>query len=146
MRPLVGRAALVLSAAGYPLTEAVIRRFGRPGATVVAAVCLGLLARDTVLIGRGTPRVLRRVPATLLWLEAGAAAATLKLVGKPDAFRDAGLGAPGPQAVRRSAVAAPVRCSHCPLRHLSHPRPRPARPVAATSVAVGHHCWLWWAT
>ena len=50
MRPLVGRAVLVLSAAGYPLTEAVIRRFGRPGATVVAAICLGLLARDTVLI------------------------------------------------------------------------------------------------
>lgn len=110
MRPLVGRAVLVLSAAGYPLTEAVIRRFGRPGGTVVAAVCLGLLARDTVLIGRGTPRMLRRVPSTLLWLEAGtaaaAAASTLQLVGRPDAFRDAGQGAPCPQAVRRSAVAA----------------------------------------
>ena len=53
MRPLVGRAVLVLSAAGYPLAEAVIRRFGRPGATVVAAVCVGLLARDAVLIGCG---------------------------------------------------------------------------------------------
>lgn len=110
MRPLVGRAVLVLSAAGYPLTEAVIRRFGRPGATVVAAICVGLLARDTVLIVRGTPRVLRRAPATLLWLEAGAAAgaaaSTLRLVGDPDAFSDAARAAPGGQAVRRGTVAA----------------------------------------
>jgi hypothetical protein len=110
MRPLVGRAVLVLSAAGYPLTEAVIRRFGRPGATVVAAICVGLLARDTVLIVRGTPRVLRRAPATLLWLEAGAAAgaaaSTLRLVGDPDAFSDAARAAPSGQAVRRGTVAA----------------------------------------
>jgi hypothetical protein len=110
MRPLVGRGVLVLSAMGYPLTEAVIRRFGRPGATVVGAVCAGLLARDTVLIVRGTPRVLRRAPAVLLWLEAGAAAgaaaSTLRLVPDPDAFSDVVRAAPGRHAVRRGWVAA----------------------------------------
>ena len=110
MRPLAGRAVLVLSAGGYPLTEAVIRRFGRPGVTVVAAVCAGLLARDTVLIVRGTPRVLRRAPAALLWLEAGAAAgaaaSTLRLLLDPDALSDAARAAPGRQAVRRGSVAA----------------------------------------
>jgi len=51
-----------------------IRRLSRPGAAVVAAVSVGLLARDTALIVGGASGRLRRGPAALLWLEAVAAA------------------------------------------------------------------------
>lgn len=70
----IGTGVLALSAAGYPTTQYTIRRFGRPGAVLVQAVCLGLLARDATLIARGAPRVLRRGPAVLLRLECAAAA------------------------------------------------------------------------
>lgn len=106
----MGRAVLVLSAAGYPLTEAVIRRYGRPGATAVAAICLGLLVRDAVLITRGAPRVLRRTPAVLLWLEAaaaaGATASTVGLVLDEDAVSGRLRGAPVREAVRRGSVVS----------------------------------------
>ena len=70
----VGKAVLTLSAAGYPITQYAIRRFGRPGAAVVELACAGLLARDTTLLAQGAPKVLRPGPAALLWLECATAA------------------------------------------------------------------------
>ena len=75
MSPIIGRAVLALSGVGYPLTQLVIRRFGRRGAVAVEIVCGGLLVRDSAMIAGGTPGRLRRGPAVLLWLEAGSAAA-----------------------------------------------------------------------
>jgi len=77
MSPGTGRAVLVVSALGYPLTQLAIRRFGRRGALVVEVACAGLLARDAAMIAGGAPRRLRPVPAGLLWLEAAAAAASV---------------------------------------------------------------------
>jgi len=72
--PKAGRVVLGLSGLGFPLTQMAIRRFGRPGAAVVEAVSVGLLARDVAMIAAGAPSRLRRGPAALLWLEAAAAA------------------------------------------------------------------------
>ena len=77
MSPRVGRAVLVWSAMGFPLTQRVIRRFGFRGALVVEAACGGLLARDVAMIVAGVPRRLRRGAAVLLWLEAAAGAAAV---------------------------------------------------------------------
>jgi hypothetical protein len=70
---LLGRAILVTSGLGFPLTQAVIARFGRAGAIVAEGVAAGLLVRDCALVARGAPGRLRPFPATLLWLELGAA-------------------------------------------------------------------------
>lgn len=75
-----GRVALGLSGIGFPLTQVAIRRLGVGGAAAVEGLAVGLLVRDTWLIATGTPRRLRRWPATLLCLEA-AAAACATLVG-----------------------------------------------------------------
>lgn len=71
---LLGRAVLVMSGFGFPLTQAVIARFGRAGALVAEGVAVGLFVRDSALVGLGAPRRLRPFPAALLWLELGAAA------------------------------------------------------------------------
>jgi len=65
---------LVLGASGlgYPLTQVVLRRGGRTGAFIVTVACVGLTARDIAMIASGTPRRLRKLPATLLYLEIGA--------------------------------------------------------------------------
>ena len=66
--------------------------------------------QEKVAIVSDDTRVLRRAPAALLWLEAGAAAgaaaSTLRLLLDPDALSDAARAAPGRQAVRRGSVAA----------------------------------------
>lgn len=69
-----GRAVLVLSGFGFPLTQLVIAQFGRRGAAVVEVVTTGLLIRDAVLVGSGAPEHLRRGPAVMLHLELAAAA------------------------------------------------------------------------
>jgi hypothetical protein len=69
MRRPVGTIVLGLSACGYPLTQAVTRRWGARGQVLVEAVCAGLVVRDTAMIAAGVPRRLRPVPALLLWLE-----------------------------------------------------------------------------
>ena len=71
----IGRAVLVLSGLGFPLTQQVIRRFGRPGAVVVQTVCGGLLVRDVAMIAAGVPdRVvtgsIRSIPADRFLLTA----------------------------------------------------------------------------
>ena len=77
MRRPASFVVLGLSAAGFPLTQLVIRHWGRRGGLLVEAVCGGLLVRDAVLIASGAPRRLRSTPATLLWCEAAAAAAAV---------------------------------------------------------------------
>jgi len=106
----VGKAVLGLSGAGYPITQVVIRRFGRPGAAVVQVACLGLLARDAVMMAHGAPKVLRPGPAALLWLEcaaaAVAAASNLRLVADGNPAERAAARSCGPaEAVRRLAIA-----------------------------------------
>jgi hypothetical protein len=70
----VGLLVLGASAAGYPLTEVLLRRSGSRGAWVVKGVCLGLGARDLTLVISGVPKRLRPAPALLLYLELGSAA------------------------------------------------------------------------
>ena len=69
MNPLLSNFILLLSAAGYPMCQFAIRRYGRTGAIVVQLVCTILLVRDIFLVGNGTPGILRRLPAALLYLE-----------------------------------------------------------------------------
>ena len=108
-RPSVGGAVLVVSGMGFPLTQLAIRRFDRRGALAVEAVSVGLLARDAAMIAAGTPRRLRRGPALLLWLEAGAAALAaltgLRLLADGQALEGASAARPSRvEAVRRAAL------------------------------------------
>jgi hypothetical protein len=102
---------LGLSGLGFPLTQLAVRRLGRPGAAVVEAVSVGLLARDAAMIASGAPRRLRRGPAALLWLEA-AAAVIASVLGLPllvgvGARRRALEDRPsGAEALRRLALGA----------------------------------------
>ncbi|MGB8022551.1 MAG: hypothetical protein WCF04_15075 [Candidatus Nanopelagicales bacterium] len=77
------RVVLVLSGAGFPLTQMVIARFGRRGAAVVEVVSAGLLIRDAVLIGQGATARLRRGPAILLDLELAAATVAVTAGARP---------------------------------------------------------------
>jgi len=72
-RSLLGRAVLVASGLGFPLTQAVIARFGRRGAVAAEGVAVGLLVRDCAMVAGGAPRRLRPLPAALLLLELVAA-------------------------------------------------------------------------
>ncbi|HVM58595.1 MAG TPA: hypothetical protein VMT74_14130, partial [Gaiellaceae bacterium] len=91
-----GRLVLLLSAAGYPLTELAVRRLGSRGAVLTESVCAGLLIRDASMLAAGVPHRLRPVPAALLRLETGAAAAAVA----------AGIRPARAPAARRTAVAA----------------------------------------
>ena len=89
----VGLLLLGASAAGYPLTEVVLRRSGRRGAWVVEGVCLGLGARDLALVASGAPRRLRPVPVLLLYTELGVATvASLLTLRLCRSGRDVGAG------------------------------------------------------
>jgi hypothetical protein len=106
----LGPAILVLSGAGFPLTQVAIARFGRRGALLVQAVVVGLLMRDIVLIASGAPSRLRPGPAVLLWAEAAAAAAAATagalLLRDPEvaSARQAGWAVPRGELFRRVAV------------------------------------------
>ena len=109
MNKTLGRVILAMSAGGYQSTQAVIRRFGRRGAVVAEAVCVGLLVRDSALIALGTPGRLRRLPASLLWLEWGAAATAVAaglpaLIDETAAARARDRKPVGVEALRRAAV------------------------------------------
>ena len=111
MTPKAGRVVLGLSGLGFPLTQMAIRRFGRPGAAVVEAVSVGLLARDVAMIAAGAPSRLRRGPAALLWLEAAAAALAavlgMRLLADAGARGRALDARPsGSEALRRFALGA----------------------------------------
>ena len=111
MTPEAGRVILGLSGMGFPLTQMAIRRLGRPGAAAVAAVSVGLLARDAAMIAGGAPARLRRGPAALLWLEALAAGLAsvvgLRLLANAVALQRALDPRPsGPEALRRFALGA----------------------------------------
>ncbi len=82
MKRVAGAVVLGLSACGYPLTQLVIRRWGRRGAAIAECVCAGLAIRDASMVASGVPGRLRRVPAVLLLLELGAGVAA-SLAGLP---------------------------------------------------------------
>lgn len=111
MAPRLGQLVLGLSGAGFPLTQLVIRRFGRRGALIAEGVCVGLAARDATLIAAGAPTRLRRGPAFLLWLELAAAIAAVGLGLRP-AVDPAGSKRSGErrpdrlESARRAAVGA----------------------------------------
>lgn len=88
MSPWAGRAVLIASGLGFPLTQVAISRFGRSGAVLTEAVAAGLLARDAALIAKGTPERLRTGPARLLYAETAAAAAAAVLCLPVLAARD----------------------------------------------------------
>ena len=85
---VLGRIVLVLSGLGFPLTQAVIARGGRPGAVVAEGVAVGLLVRDVALVRTGVPARLQPLPRLLLRLELGAAALAaltgLAAIARPD--------------------------------------------------------------
>ena len=106
MSPRVGRAVLVWSAMGFPLTQRVIRRFGFGGALVVEAACGGLLARDAAMIAAGVKAAPR--------------------CGRPALARGGGGG--GGKADR---FASAIRC-HCPgTRSRGTPRSPRDRPPSS---------------
>ena len=74
-RAALGRMVLVLSGAGFPLTQALITRWGSRGAVVSEGVITGLIVRDVALVRGGAPARLKALPRVLLWLELGAATA-----------------------------------------------------------------------
>ena len=110
MDHVLGQVILGLSGAGFPLTQVVINRLGRPGAVLVTGVTAGLLVRDVALIARGAPGRLTPGPARLLWAETGAAAAAtgagLLLLRDPDvaAARQPGWHVAPGEIARRVAV------------------------------------------
>jgi hypothetical protein len=100
---------LGLSACGYPLTQLVARRWGRPGAVVAESVCAGLAIRDAAMVAGGAPGRLRPVPAALLLLEL-AVGIVASLAGLPPLLDARRPGRPAPgrcsaDTVRRAAVA-----------------------------------------
>ena len=109
MGPRLGKVVLGLSAAGFPLTQFAIRRFGRRGAVVTEGVCIGLAIRDAAMIVDGAPSRLRRGPACLLWLELAAALAAAGLGLRParddQASQRAALGPDTWETARQTAVA-----------------------------------------
>lgn len=111
MKRAIGAVVLGLSACGYPLTEAVIRRWGRGGAAVAESACAGLAIRDAVMVVGGVPARLGRLPATLLYLElatamAASAAGLRPLLSACPADQAAGQGTGAAERGRRAAVAA----------------------------------------
>jgi hypothetical protein len=110
MNPRLGKIVLGLSAAGYPLMEFAIRRFGRRGAVVTEVACGGLAVRDAAMIIAAVPTRLRLVPAVLLWMELAAAVAASGLglqSAIDDEFCECARANPGPPEIaRRFAVAA----------------------------------------
>ena len=70
----LGGLVLLVSGMGFPLTQALIARCGRPGAVAGEGVAVGLLVRDAALVRSGLPARLQPLPRRLLWLELGASA------------------------------------------------------------------------
>ena len=110
MNEILGRVILAASGSGFPLTQAVIRRFGRGGAVATEAICAGLLVRDLAMVANGAPGRLEPVPARLLYLETAVAAiaAGFSLTAmRPDglaAARTPGWRVPRAELARRLAV------------------------------------------
>lgn len=110
MKRLVGSAVLGLSSCGYPLSQFVVRRWGRAGASLVEAVCVGLAIRDVSMIEAGIPKRLRPIPAALLYLELAAgvvasAAGLSLLLRSPSGEQTTAPNGGIPDTRRRAAVA-----------------------------------------
>lgn len=111
MKRSVGLLVLGLSAAGYPLTQIVIRRWGTPAAFVVEGVSLGLAVRDASMIAGGAPNRLRPFPGALLRLELAAAVAAsigglYPLLCRPKHGRRSSARSRGIEMARRVALVA----------------------------------------
>jgi hypothetical protein len=109
LKRVVGGIVLGLSACGYPLTQLVIRRWGRRGAPVVESVCVGLAIRDASMVASGVPQRLRKLPAALLHAELGVGVVA-SLAGMPLLTARSADCAPSPriravEVARRAAVA-----------------------------------------
>jgi hypothetical protein len=103
----LGGLVLLLSGLGFPLTQVLIARCGRPGAVAAEGVAVGLLVRDAALVRSGLPARLQPLPRRLLWLELGASAlatlAGLASIARPSQ-RVEPSAAGAIEAFRRSAV------------------------------------------
>ena len=133
---------LALSGLGFPLTQLVIRRFGKPGAVAVEVVCGGLLVRDAAMIASGVPGRLRRGPAGLLWLETASAVAAVltglrPLVNADAAHRAAGQGRPDRlEVARRTAVGAVFGLAHLAVPDIPATRFRAQERRTASCIPV----------
>ena len=115
MRRASGSIVVALSAAGYPLTQLVIRRWGVRGAAAAECVCAGLAIRDASMVASGVPGRLRRFPAALLRLElAVGVVATLAGLHPLVSARSAGRSASARACAVESVRGGPLpRCSRC---------------------------------
>ena len=132
-----------MSGVGFPLTQLVIRRYGKPGAVAVEVLCGALLVRVATMIAAGTPDRLRRGPAVLLWLEAASAGAAVLTGLRPlvnaDATHRAGGQRPPDrlEVARRTAIGAlAVRVAHLAVPDLPATRIRAQTQRTARCVPV----------
>ncbi len=70
----LGVVLAVVSGSGFPLTQLAIARLGRPGAAVVGAVTVGILAIDVARIATRETATEDRRQAALLYAETAVAA------------------------------------------------------------------------
>ena len=110
MERVTGAVVLGLSSCGYPLTQLVIRRWGKRGAAIAESVCAGLAVRDAWMIASGVPGRLRRVQAVLLYFELGVGVAAslaglAPLLSAQSADRAAPARTRTAEGFRRAAVA-----------------------------------------
>ena len=112
MNRALGSVILGLSGAGFPLTQAAIRRFGHRGAVLTVGVTGALLARDVALIAGGAPKQLPPGPRALLLAEAATAGLAsgvgIMLLRDPEvrAARQPGWNVSRQELVRRIAIGA----------------------------------------
>ena len=85
----------VASGLGFPITQALVARFGRAGAAATEGIAGALLARDLYLFTRRGRDAAGAVPTVLLGFELGAAAAAtiagLPVLVRPERARFKGL-------------------------------------------------------
>jgi hypothetical protein len=89
MHKALGTGIAVVSGSGFPLSQILIARLGRPGAIAVAVVTAGILARDVSLVVTGRPAADAPRLAPLLYVETAVAA--VATVTSLASITDAGL-------------------------------------------------------
>jgi hypothetical protein len=128
-------AILVVVGMGFPLSQVVIRTFGRAGAGLVEGIAAAVLARDAALLAGGAAKRMERAPLGLLVTETAAAGvavvAGLRLLQGPDPrARTVARRTTPAEAVRRAALGAMFGMESWRLRMQRHP------PVATTAAAA----------
>jgi hypothetical protein len=89
MQKALGTAIAVASGSGFPLSQVLIARLGRPGAVAVAVVTAGILARDVSLVVNERPAGETAGSTALLYVET--AVAVVATVAGLASITDAGL-------------------------------------------------------